>query len=542
MRLEARGPTRCAGASSRRLEPGKAPIGGPSSEVVSRARRSRAALIRAATTALLLIAAPALAIDLRFNPSLLGQIRKGYFDDETEAPTEIYGDFGLSGLPHGTTFDTYFRLEEDFAQLTSETDFFSGVLRVPGAVRGLDVQLGRQIVAESPIGLWDADSGQIRVGIPDTPYSMTIFGGQPRYWEPTYGPPVLSQNEQIFGTSFRLAQFRGGALSLGYLQQMRQGSELMQQVTLSGTRSFVSLPGMPSLYGNFAFDADHANIDQFRVGSQSFVGRPDLLMNFEGGYYKPQDDGPVVIPNINRREDPIFQLFSVSELLQFRGGLRYAATPTISMFVDLSYQRYQQLADSYINGYVWSAGALYLPGGDGLEMVRLEYYGIDSGGGNVNGGRIYYENRVYEDILFRAKCDVAYYEKATNQDGVAIGSLIGVGYRIVPGLVAELNFEANRNQLFPEDYRFGFFFVYAADYSSDGGLQRDRVGNEGRPWPWAPRQSGNTSWGTQPVSWGPAPELPQQGWAAPTFAAIAAKEAHEAEKAAADSKAEAGDP
>jgi hypothetical protein len=160
-------------------------------------------------------------------------------------------------------------------------------------------------------------------------------------------------------------------------------------------------------------------------------------------------------------------------------------------------------------------------------MVRVEYYGIDSGGGSVNGGRLYYENRVYEDILFRAKCDIAHYDKAANQDGVAIGSLVGVGYMLMPGLVAEVNFEANRNQLYPEDYRFGFFFTYAADYTTDGGLAREGVGNQGRPWPWAPTQTGNTSWGTTPVRWSPEPALPDRGWAAPTFATVAAKQAAE---------------
>ena len=313
-------------------------------------------VIPAAVATLLWTGTPALAVDLRFNPSLLGQVRRSFTDDQTETPTELYGDFGLSGLPHGTTFDTYFRLEEDFSDLSSETDFFAGVMRIPAAAPGLDLQLGRQIVAESPIGLWDADSGQIRLGIPQTPYSMTLFGGQPRYWEPTYGPPSLSQNEQIFGTSLRVAQFRSGALSLGYLQQIRDGRALMQQVTLSGTRSFATLPGAPRAYGNFAFDADGANIDQIRVGTQSFVGLPQLLMNVEAGYYKPQDQGNTVVTDIDRREDAIFQLFSVSELLQFRGGMRYGLTPTISTFVDLSYQRYQEIADSYVNGYVWTTG------------------------------------------------------------------------------------------------------------------------------------------------------------------------------------------
>jgi hypothetical protein len=314
----------------------------------------------------------------------------------------------------------------------------------------------------------------------------------------------------------------------------------MQQITLTGARSFATLPGLPSLYGNFAFDADHANIDQVRAGVQSFLWQPKLLMNFESGYYKPQDNGDIVIQNINRREDPIFQLFSVSGLLQFRGGARYQLTRTVSAFADLSYQRYERLQDSFVNGYVWSGGLLYLPGGDGLEMVQLQYYGIDSAGGNVNGGRASYENRVYENILFRAMCDVAYYAKATNQSGVAIASRIGLGYMFLPGLIGEVNFEANRNQFFPEDFRFGFFITYGGGYRVDGnGVRRDSVGNQGRPWPWGPAGFGPASWGATPAKWTARSSLPASGWAQSAFAEAALREASAAEDAASK---EAGDP
>src|SRR5205085_5525602 len=135
--------------------------------------------------------------------------------------------------------------------------------------------------------------------VPKTPISLTVFGGQPQYWEPIFSSPSQSQDEQIFGGSVRVAAYSQGALALGYLQQNRQGHELMQQVTLSGTRTFATLPGLPSAYGNFAFDADHTNIDQARLGVQSFVWQPQLLINFESGYYKPQDNGDTVIQNIN---------------------------------------------------------------------------------------------------------------------------------------------------------------------------------------------------------------------------------------------------
>jgi len=271
-------------------------------------------IVLLAAIATLILATVAGAVDLRFQPSILGQVRRSPWSSQTETPTEIYGDLGLSSLPLGSTFDTYFRLEEDFSDLSSETDFFTGVLRVPALPQRLELQLGRQIVAESPVGLWDADSGQVRLAIPNSPLSLTVFGGAPRYWEPTIGPPDYSENEQIFGGSLRLAKFRGGSMSMGFLQQVRAGRELMQQVTLSGTRSFANLPGLPNFYGNFAFDADHQNVDQARAGFQGFVWSPRLLANFESGYYKPQDMGSHVVANLDRREDPIFQLFSVVDV------------------------------------------------------------------------------------------------------------------------------------------------------------------------------------------------------------------------------------
>src|SRR5271169_4828442 len=88
------------------------------------------------------------AVDLRVDPTILGQVRDGdgTLPGDTEAPIELYGDFGLSDLPHGTTLDTYFRLEQDLLnEHNGQTDFYSGVLRVPAAPPGLDVQLGRQI-------------------------------------------------------------------------------------------------------------------------------------------------------------------------------------------------------------------------------------------------------------------------------------------------------------------------------------------------------------------------------------------------------------
>ena len=70
-----------------------------------------------AVTAMLIARSPARAVELRFNPTLMGQVRDDYFSGQTQTPTEIYGDLGLSGMPWGSTLDSYFRLEEDFTDL-----------------------------------------------------------------------------------------------------------------------------------------------------------------------------------------------------------------------------------------------------------------------------------------------------------------------------------------------------------------------------------------------------------------------------------------
>ncbi len=92
-------------------------------------------------------------------------------------------------------------------------------VRVPSAPGNLDVQLGRQIVAESPVGMWDADSGQIRVGLGKTPVSLTVFGGQPQLLgadlqlaEPVAGRADL-RRQRARGLVLRTAPWRSAICS-----------------------------------------------------------------------------------------------------------------------------------------------------------------------------------------------------------------------------------------------------------------------------------------------------------------------------------------
>lgn len=406
------------------------------------------------------------AVELRSDTLLIGQVREGDQSGKTDSPVDLYGDMGVANLRHGITADTYFRLAHDFATGQGPTDFYAGYMRVPGAIPHLDFTLGRQFLSETPGGVFVADAGKVRI---DTggPVSLTLFGGQPQYFEPTYSSPSLSQDEIIFGGNLQTTRWRSGHLSLGYLQQERQGRELRQLITAAGARSFTQLPGLPNVYGAASFDADHQNIDQITAGFDTFLLSPRLRFNFESGYYKPQDQGKRLVTNINRREDPIFQLFSLSQMLQFRGGLRYAWSPQVSAFADYSYQRYEKLSGIFENGHIANVGLVWLPGGDGLELVRVEYYLVNSDGGNVNGGRAAYESRVYDRILFRTKADVTYYQKEYNYNNTAVSTLLGLGYDLAPGLFCEVYMEANRNQRFNDEFRFGFHVSYNFRYRTD---------------------------------------------------------------------------
>lgn len=412
------------------------------------------------------LCAPARAIELRNDLLLQGQVREGDQSRQQESPVDFYGDQGISGLPHGTTLDTYYRLSHDFGLGQGPTEFYAGYMRVPGAVPGVDFTVGRQFLSETPGGVFVADAGKVRIN-PGGPVSFTLFGGAPRYFEPTYSSERLSQDEIIFGGTVRTTHLKNGYLSLGFLQQERDARVLRQLVTAAGARSFPTVPGLPNVYGVFSFDADHQNIDQGTAGMDVFLSQPRLLLNVESSYYKPQDNGKRLITNINLREDPIFQLFSLSQELQFRGGLRYTLTRALSVYGDYSYQRYEKQASIFENGHIGKVGLAWEPGGDGLELVGTEYYVADSGGGNVSGGRAYYENRVYDRIQFRTKIDVAYYRKENNQNDTAVSSLLGLGYVFAPGLFCEVYMEANGNQRFNDDFRFGFAVTYKGRYRTD---------------------------------------------------------------------------
>jgi hypothetical protein len=393
--------------------------------------------------------------------SVYGQVREGDQTRETEAPNYLYGNLGIDRLPHGAELGSVFQLGRDFGIDDGTSDFYAGFVRVPSAPFGVDVSLGRQFLSEGPGANVVADGGKVRFD-PGWPVAFAVFGGRPRYFEPTFSTNILDDDEWIFGGNVSAARWRGGHLTLGYLQHERDHRVLRQLVTGTASRSFVGLPGLPNLYGSVAYDFDRQNLDLGTAGVNFVLAPLRLEWNVEGSYYKPQDhdhDRPTF--DLNRREDPIFELFSVSAMSQWRSGLRYALRPNLSALVDYSFQHYDhQDGSQRENSHVASAGVLWLPGGDGLELVRAEYYVVDGDGGRVNGGKGLYESRVYEAILFRAKVDVLYYDKVNNQADVAASGLLGFGIEPLAGLVCELNFEALHNDRFDSDLRFGFVIDY----------------------------------------------------------------------------------
>lgn len=408
------------------------------------------------------------AQELRANLSALGQVREGDQTRETEAPNDFYGDLSLTGLPRGSSVDTFFRLERDAAIDDGASDFYAGSIRVPGGIHGVDMTLGRQFLNAGPGGVFIADGGNVRID-PGGPVGFTLFGGKARYFEPTFSSNLLSQDEVIFGGDLHLVRWLNTQLSLGYFQQERDSHPLRQLVTGTTSRVFPGLPGTPTFYGSMAYDADRRNLDLATAGVDVFWRGPRLRFNVEGGYYDPQShSNPRPVKDPNLRVNPLFDLFSVSEMEQWRSGLSYAICRTISAVADYSFQHYEQQkreeqqARQVENSHLGSVGFVWLPGGDGLEVVRLEYYVVHGDGGDANGGKASYESRVYERLVFRSKIDVTGYAKESHQEDIAVSGLLGLGYVVLPGLTWELNVEGNHNQRFDQDFRFGFLISYRA--------------------------------------------------------------------------------
>lgn len=421
-------------------------------------RPSRAALFLALSVALS-AGWPASAADLHADIDLLGQVREAADENETEAPTDLYGKVGADRLWGGSSVNSYFRLERTFGQDDGASDFYAGYATVPNAVPGVEAIGGRQFISEGPGKVYVADAGRIRIDR-GWPVAFTLYGGAPRYFEPTQGPNTISQDELLWGGNVRTTNWKDAQLGLGFQQWERKDKVLQQLLSLTARKAFRQLPGLPTFYGAFSYDADYQNIDLANAGVDFFLTRPRVLVNVEGGYYKPQDQGKTFQTNLNRREDTIFQGFSVSALGQARTGITIPVSRTLALRGDYSFQRYESRPGDRENGQLGSAGLTWLPGGDGLETVFFEYYVMDSDGGNVNGGQFTYQNRVYERITFQMKLNLTHYDNATNQDGLPVASFLGLTYDFLPNLSGEVNFEANSNDRFNEDFRLGFFVHY----------------------------------------------------------------------------------
>lgn len=421
----------------------------------------RGAAILAMCGAWLALHAPgvALATDVQATVKVPGQVRDGFYSGDTEAPFWLYTDLGINRIRHGINAETYFSLNDDLATGRGGGDFYAGVLRMPDAIPWTDLSLGRQFLSEGPRGGNVADAGRVTLDV-GWPVALSAWGGQPRYFEPTFSSPSISQDEQMFGARLLATGMTRGYLNVGYLQHIRQGQTLSELVTLNAGRHFQGLPGKPNVYGYFAYDADNANVHMAQLGTQSTLLPARLFGSLDASYYDPQGTRSVFRFNPNLAEDPLFQALSISDQLRFRGTLRYLFSDSLSAYANLGYQRYEAGDGVESNGYLGGAGLRWLPGGDGLEAVRAEYYTGDSIGGILNGVRLYYDSWVYDRIHFRTKVDVAYYEKITNQQDTAVATLMGLGYDVLPGLYCEIYLEGNRNERFDADMRFGLYIVY----------------------------------------------------------------------------------
>ncbi len=398
---------------------------------------------------------------------LLGQVRDVDIGTRAESPTNLYGALAADRIHHDTGGETYFRAERDWSRANTDADFYLG--RAELGLRGLQFSLGRQAIETAGVGFWVADAGRLTfdrgVG-----WAVSVFGGQPRYFEPQPRLGSLSRDEQFFGASTHYRIGRSGIVGFSFVQLEREAHRIRQLSQLRFRHQFVGLRIRPDLYWLASYDTAERNVERLNAGA-SFLLHPRLFARMEAAYYKPeQRSAPALrLSQLERYADPIFSLFSASSLRQVRGGLQYYHGRHWSAYADAGLQQYEPRPGATETGYLASVGLLWLPGGDGLERVRAEYSLIDGPGGRGHHWRVYHENRVYERFVFRTKLEAATFDKVTNRSDTATSGRLGIGYLLRPNLLAEFHLEANHNPRFDHEFRVGLYLAYRWRYLPEEG-------------------------------------------------------------------------
>lgn len=424
---------------------------------------------------------PLRAVDWQGQANLLGQVRDGDTSSRAESPVNLYGALSAQRIHHELGAETYFRLERDWARADTNTDFYLGQAEL--GIRGLQFSLGRQILEEAGAGFFIADAGRLSFDR-GRGLAVSVFGGQPRYFEPQARSAVLSRDEQFVGASTRYRFSPDNSVALGFVQLQREGHRVRQRTSFQFRQRFRRLAWRPDVYALAAYDTAEQSLERISAGT-GWILTARLFARAEATYYKPEQRSPAVLNGLDRYADPIFSLFSVSSLRQARAGLQYFLRRNLSAYADYAAQQYETVPGTRTTGHVATVGFLWYPGGDGLETVRAEYSVIDSVGGYVHYGRVYYENQVYLRVLFRSKFEMASFSQITHQSAVAASGRIGMGYLIRPGLLAEVSVEGNGNPRFDREFRLGAFLTYRWRYRPLDGWQGPDAGLERLPGGWA---------------------------------------------------------
>lgn len=181
----------------------------------------------------------------------------------------VYGAMQALDLHHGIGGETYFRLARDWSRADSAADFYLGFARIP--CRGVELCLGRQVLADVPGAICVADAGKVCIDH-GGPWACSLYGGQPRYVVPGCGPALVSQDEQVFGASLQWRRLPGGSLTLSALQLERSGHRVSQLTGAHWYQTLRVLPWRPPLYGLVAYDTAEQNVQQAVAGLHSPCG------------------------------------------------------------------------------------------------------------------------------------------------------------------------------------------------------------------------------------------------------------------------------
>lgn len=410
--------------------------------------RLRQGLLRVVLVAPILCPAAAVADNLNFDTTILGQVRENR-NNQNEVPFNGYLGLEYSRSQWNLSSEANMRLFRDWARGWDDYDLYQAVVHVqPTEI--VQIDFGRQFLSQG--FTTDIIDGLKLTFRPPWPVEFTAYSGIPR----TIERGDFNENDGLLsGLSVRIKDIPRTNLQFhtAWRKANIQVSDIRENDSvLVGANASYLFGGawQPLLYGLAEFNATGRLFETGTLGLDLYP-RNWVAFNVELNYFN-------VDRNFIRRS--ILELLTEGETFSGRIGSTWTLIPNyLEMTQSYAYQNLEVTNGNRRNGHL-----LELEFPLSFDVIGLAvapgYYFSQSYGGDLHGIRVV----VYEQFTdrFDAELGLDYttYNKVTGDNDNAFSVILWANYEVVKNLTVSAGFEYNKNNLFSRDIRGSFQLQY----------------------------------------------------------------------------------